>query len=115
AQACPGKCGAVSDGCDAVIQCDASNGGVDCTPDQVCGGFAGNLQANGCVDKPMCTPTTCAAVGAQCGQVGDGCQGSLDCNANGGGCTGGQICGTGPDSNHCVDPPACITTPPATA
>jgi hypothetical protein len=41
-----------------------------------------------------CTPTTCAAIGATCGSVADGCGGTLSC----GGCAGGQTC----TNNMCV-------------
>jgi hypothetical protein len=41
--------------------------------------------------KPICTPTTCAAQGIECGPAGDGCGGALDCNP----CPPGQICGAG--------------------
>lgn len=57
---------------------------------------------------PGCTPTTCEAVGAQCGSVGDGCGGSLAC----GDCTGEEVCGGGGVANVCAVPPAC---PPAPA
>jgi hypothetical protein len=38
---------------------------------------------------PLCTPTTCAAQGVQCGHAGDGCGALLDC----GSCPAGQFCG----------------------
>lgn len=111
ATACAGKCGAVSDGCDAVYTCDASNGGVSCAANQVCGGFAGALDPNHCVTAPGCTPLTCAQANAECGLVGDGCGGSLDCTALTGGCTGGKICGTGAASNTCVTPGPALCSP----
>jgi hypothetical protein len=43
-----------------------------------------------------CTPTTCAALGYECGPVGDGCGGLLDC----GGCDGGTCGGSG-QANQC--------------
>lgn len=36
----------------------------------------------------ICTPTTCAAAGAQCGTIPDGCSGTLSC----GGCAPGATC-----------------------
>jgi hypothetical protein len=42
-------------------------------------------------DGICCTPTTCAAAGAQCGQMSDQCGGTLDC----GECPAGQTCGGG--------------------
>lgn len=111
AEACPGKCGAVSDGCSGTITCTGSNGGVSCTALQVCGGYSGNsAEANVCIDLPTCQPTTCAAQNVQCGTIGDGCEGTLDCTAITGGCTGGQVCGTGAQSGQCVDPPCTPST-----
>jgi hypothetical protein len=40
---------------------------------------------------PLCTPTTCAAQGIQCGPAGDGCGNLLQC----GSCATGQTCGGG--------------------
>jgi hypothetical protein len=91
-EVCEGRCGAVSNGCDDVISCDDSNGGVTCSASQICGGFSGNVAPNQCVDLPTCTPLSCAELGAECGQIGDGCGDVLDCN-EGGGCTGGLVCG----------------------
>lgn len=45
----------------------------------------------------ICTPTTCAAQGKTCGQIGDGCGGTLEC----GSCAGAQCLACGPD-NTCV-------------
>ena len=44
--------------------------------------------------SPSCTPTTCAAAGATCGTVSDGCGGSLACGT----CASGQSC----TSNTCT-------------
>jgi hypothetical protein len=46
---------------------------------------------------PTCTPTTCAASGASCGQIGDGCGGVLNCGT----CPAGQSCGGGGIPNVC--------------
>lgn len=43
-----------------------------------------------------CTKKTCAQAGAECGEVGDGCGGTLSC----GGCTGGKVC----SRNSCETP-----------
>jgi len=106
--ACLGKCGAVSDGCSDIIVCGESNGGRLCTNTQICGGFAGNLQPNVCIDLPTCTPTTCAAKGFECGITGDGCGNTLDCTQEAGGCAGGEVCGAGVQSNTCGLPTACV-------
>ncbi len=49
------------------------------------------------IDGTSCTPTTCTAAGAQCGSVGDGCGGMLDC----GSCQFGMACGAGGTPNRC--------------
>jgi hypothetical protein len=52
------------------------------------------------IDAPSgCVPQTCHALGAQCGSVGDGCGGMLDCGA----CTGNRVCGFD-KPNHCTRP-----------
>jgi len=42
-----------------------------------------------------CTPTSCSAQGKNCGAIGDGCGGTLNCGT----CSSGQICSS---SNTCV-------------
>ena len=89
------ECGAPSDGCGGTLNC----GGCD----------AGQLCSNNvCVDQPMtppppaCVPTTCQALGAECGVRSNGCGGTLNC----GGCDAGQSC----SNSLCIDPP--VTPPP---
>jgi hypothetical protein len=56
--------------------------------------------AAGKVQYPVgicCTPTTCAAAGATCGTIPDGCGGTLSC----GPCTAPQTCGGGGIANVC--------------
>jgi hypothetical protein len=48
--------------------------------------------------KLGCQPTTCAAVGANCGTISDGCGFTLDCGDS---CPAGQVCGGGGQSNVC--------------
>lgn len=51
-----------------------------------------------------CTPTTCAAEGAECGQINDTCGGTLDC----GECSGHDTCGGGGEPYVCgCTPPTC--------
>ena len=73
----------VGDGCGGTVTCGT------CPAGQLCGVF----EAYKCGG---CTPTTCEAAGAQCGQIGDGCGGQLDC----GECQGSYICGLG-QANKC--------------
>ena len=77
-------------GCMAGCTPDCS--ATECGPDPVCGTDCGSCNAGEqCTGagQCMCVPTTCAAVGAQCGSIDDGCGGMLDC----GGCPGAQTCG----------------------
>jgi beta-glucosidase len=100
---CGGSCGA----CGAGQSCNAS-GQCVCVPSCTgkvcgsngCGGSCGSCSsgqtcnaANQCV--ATCTPTTCAAAGAACGTLADGCGGTLSC----GSCSSGQTCNA---SNQCT-------------
>jgi hypothetical protein len=49
------------------------------------------------VDGAACTPTTCAAQGKNCGEIPNGCGGTLPC----GDCTGIDSCGGGGTANVC--------------
>jgi hypothetical protein len=71
-----------------------------CPANQVC-----NLGYNIC--EPNCTPmsaaTLCAAAGAQCGYISNGCGGLVDCDTvTGLGCPTGQQCGLGGIANQCT-------------
>ena len=83
-------------GCNALV----SGGGADTFGD---GGVVplvdlGADQSAGVPDAhgPGCGLRTCASAGANCGPVGDGCGGLLDCGA----CPMGQSCGGGGGSRH---------------
>jgi hypothetical protein len=80
-------CGVTGDGCGGSLNCGS------CTNPQYCGGGGFNqcggndgLNPDGGV---ACTPTTCAALGYNCGVAADGCGGLLNC----GSCTNPQFCG----------------------
>ena len=80
-------CGITGDGCGASLNCGT------CTNPEYCGGGGFNqcggnngLSPDGGV---ACTPTTCAALGYNCGQAADGCGNLLNC----GSCTNPQYCG----------------------
>jgi hypothetical protein len=82
-------CGVSGDGCGGSIMCGS------CTNPLYCGGGGFNkcggnngLTPDGGV---ACTPTTCAALGYNCGQAADGCGGLLNC----GSCTNPEFCGGG--------------------
>jgi hypothetical protein len=58
---------------------------------------------------PLCTPTTCAAQGIQCGPAGDGCGNLLACGT----CPAGEYCGGGGpgkcgSTNNCM-PATCAS------
>jgi hypothetical protein len=48
-------------------------------------------------DPTGCTPTDCASAGAVCGDLADGCGGTLQCGT----CPGDQVCGNGVAPNQC--------------
>jgi hypothetical protein len=82
-------CGENSDGCGSVLKCG------DCQLPEYCGG-GGFSKCGGSTQTtpdgaPVCTPTSCAALGYTCGAAGDGCGGSLDCGT----CNSPQYCGGG--------------------
>ncbi|WP_257462748.1 Ig-like domain-containing protein [Archangium lipolyticum] len=55
----------------------------------VMGGLGGGgSSAELYTDDPICTPTTCAAQGKNCGTLSDGCGGTLNCGT----CSSGQAC-----------------------
>ena len=87
----PATCGQQGDGCGGVLECGT------CTGAEVCGGDP-TLPGQCAVPPSTCVPTTCAALGAECGPVGDGCGGILNC----GGCPAGQQCGGPGQPSQCV-------------
>ncbi|HRI54691.1 MAG TPA: hypothetical protein PLW65_31355, partial [Pseudomonadota bacterium] len=71
-----------------IIQCG------NCTVSgQTCGGGG----VPGKCGAPMCTPRTCASANANCGVIGDGCGGTLNCGT----CPAGQTCGGLGQPNQC--------------
>ena len=81
------------------------NDGNPCTTDTC-------APATGCVHTPIqgcviCTPTTCAAQGKNCGTIPNGCGGTLTCGV----CTAPQTCGGAGVANVCAVPlPAATLT-----
>jgi hypothetical protein len=84
------NCGPNGDGCGGLLQCGTCPAGQACGlgGPSVCGWIYGP-EAGGDGAPFNCTPTTCAALGYNCGPAGDGCGGSVQCGA----CTGNDICG----------------------
>jgi hypothetical protein len=62
--------------------------------------------AVGCGPAPLCTPETCASLSAQCGDVPDGCNGTLACGT----CPSGQACGVGGAHLCSTAPSPCVPT-----
>lgn len=96
--------------CGMIINCNAngSTSTPDCPSGQICGG---NGDANVCVGGlpadggTSCTPKTCTQLGYNCGLASDGCNGIINCNANGSDagpdCPTGEYCGYGGAPNVC--------------
>ncbi len=78
-------CGPAGDGCGNELQCGT------CTAPQTCGGGTPGTPGQ-CGGSMACVPTTCAALGFNCGPAGDGCGGLLSCGTS---CPGAEICGGG--------------------
>ncbi|MFO0572498.1 MAG: hypothetical protein U1A78_00725 [Polyangia bacterium] len=79
-------CGLIGDGCGNTIDCGT------CTAPQTCGGGGTQFQCGGnnaCV--PMTAAQACGALNAECGEVSDGCGGTVTC----GSCITGLTCGGG--------------------
>jgi hypothetical protein len=96
--------------CETVINCNAngSTTTADCPTGEVCGGGGhsnvcfGGVGSDGGV---LCTPKKCAELGFNCGLASNGCDGVLNCNANGSDaaadCPAGEICGYNGVANVC--------------
>ena len=86
-------CGQASDGCGGTIGPCGS-----CTAPQYCGGGGANVCGGNTGLAPdggalvTCTPKSCAAQGATCGDLGDGCGGTT---GSCGTCANPQFCGGG--------------------
>jgi hypothetical protein len=93
--------------------CSPGSGGVDAPPSGSAGtssggSGAGHGQGTG-AEGPIlvptldggtssnCTPLTCEDVGANCGPIGDGCNGVVEC----GECTAPETCGGGGEPSRC--------------
>jgi len=107
AEACPGNCGAVSDGCSNVIVCTQANSGLSCGSNQFC-------ENSTCVDKAVaCVPSDCTKKSHACGKDGDGCGGEIDCGT----CATGEQCEYASTGNLCkpIPPTSCVQVGIATA
>lgn len=90
-EACEGKeCGVEGDGCGGTYDCGS------CDDDEICGvvtafecGQALELSDDACPAKIE----SCSDVDAECGLVGNGCGGLIDCEDEVGGCDDDRVCG----------------------
>jgi hypothetical protein len=93
AEACDGKeCGVEGDGCGGSYECGSCKNG------EVCGVLKAFRCDKPVVDNPESCPAqidSCAAADAECGVVGNGCGGLIDCDEETGGCEEGSLCGLG--------------------
>jgi len=88
------NCGPAGDGCGGLLSCGT------CTAPDICGGGGKpSVCGNGYKTEAglACAPTTCAALGFNCGPAGDGCGGMLSCGT----CTAPDICGGGGTPSVC--------------
>jgi hypothetical protein len=81
-------CGSAGDGCDdgVILNC---GGCMD-------GEFCGGSDDGGC-GYGSCVPRTCADVHANCGPIGNGCGGTVDCGT----CPESAVCGGNGQANVC--------------
>jgi hypothetical protein len=79
------NCGIASDGCGGTIDCGGCPD-AGCPPIVCGGGGAPNV-----CGSPACTCLNCARSGFNCGVIGDGCGGLMNCGT----CPQGQTCGGG--------------------
>ena len=96
-----GSCGQQSDGCGGLTP----NCGM-CTNPTFCGGGGvpgkcggNNVSGADGGGSPVCKPTTCAALGYNCGLASDGCGGTI--GPCGPACVAPQACGAGTKANVC--------------
>ena len=90
-------CGYAGDGCGNQLDCGPAS---VCPSPQYCGGGGTNRCGGSVYVAPdggminLCTPTTCGALGYDCGYAGDGCGNQLNCGGAST-CTAPQYCGGG--------------------
>ncbi len=95
-------CGPQSDQCGGLLNCGS------CLLPEICGGGGVpgicGLRGGNINDAGMCIPTSCAQTGAECGTIGDGCGGVLNC----GSCPGVSVCGGGGIPYVCGGGSTCV-------
>ncbi len=84
--------------CTSGVCRNACNNNSDCLGDQSCiAGLCQNTLNDGGLPDGSCQPTTCNKEGKNCGQISDGCGGTLPC----GDCKQGETCGGSGTPNLC--------------
>jgi hypothetical protein len=105
---CAGKpCGVEGDGCGGTVTCGS------CPDGQACGverAFTCSAALAGSPEQCPARIASCAEAGAECGLIGNGCGGTLDC----GGCGAGQLCGVDAPQ-RCGAAPTCEPLEPEVA
>lgn len=91
------NCGPIGDGCGGVIPSCGT-----CPAGQTCGGGGPSMCGISGGDSGSCVPKTCAELNANCGPVGDGCGGLLQCGT----CSLPETCG-GAGASVCGIDPSC--------
>lgn len=110
--ACDGKeCGVEGDGCGGTYDCGSCRRGEACGIEAP---FRCDRVPTGDDDDCPAKIPSCASEGAECGIIGNGCGGVIDCEAELGGCDNGEVCGLG-GPQKCGVLPTCTPTPAATA
>lgn len=112
--ACEGKqCGIEGDGCGDTYDCGECAQGAQCGYEQP---FQCAVVPVGDPDQCPAKIPSCAEAGAECGKIGNGCGGEIDCDVEtGGGCTNGTFCGLG-GPGQCGDTlDVCVPLDPAVA
>ncbi|HET9956778.1 MAG TPA: hypothetical protein VFQ61_19920 [Polyangiaceae bacterium] len=103
-EACANKqCGIEGDGCGNVYECG------DCPQGEACGLDEAFQCAPAITDPTENCPArieSCEAADVECGVIGNGCGGIIDCDAEKGGCAAGQGCGVA-EPGKCGELPTC--------
>jgi hypothetical protein len=110
--ACDGKeCGTEGDGCGGTYDCGECDRGLECG---IKDAFQCDAPTGGGDNDCPARIRHCSDVDAECGIIGNGCGGTIDCEMETGGCTNGEVCGLG-GPQKCGSLPTCTPIAPAVA
>jgi hypothetical protein len=111
-EACDGKeCGTEGDGCGGTYDCGSCRRGETCG---IAEPFMCGVTPDGGDDDCPAKIPSCADVDAECGIIGNGCGGTIDCEMETGGCDSGEVCGLG-GPQKCGSPGVCTPLTAAVA